>query len=151
MHWQYLQASCQVFPINTICHFFIKWNYNLKIILKVYIRVIMSQTELVTHRIFFGCFLRNKVQKLIIEIKRKIFFNNKESAKLRALRAQLPRCLACLRAHVPTCLARLRAHVPCVLCVPMSSRDITTNSKYKFSITRFPYIFVIVLCLFPLK
>ena len=38
-----------------------------------------------------------------------------ESAKLRALRAHVPMCLACLRAHVPTCLACLRAHVLCVL------------------------------------
>ena len=34
-----------------------------------------------------------------------------ESAKLLALRAHVPACLACLRAHVPTCLACLRAHV----------------------------------------
>ena len=41
-----------------------------------------------------------------------------ESAKLRALRAHVPTCLACLRAHVPTGLAYLRAHVPtCLACL----------------------------------
>ena len=38
-----------------------------------------------------------------------------ESAKLRALRAHVPTCLACLRDYVPTCLACLRAHVPTCL------------------------------------
>ena len=31
---------------------------------------------------------------------------------MRALRAQVPTCLACLRAQVSTCLARFRTHVP---------------------------------------
>ena len=90
-------------------------------------------------------------------------FNN-ESAKLGALRAHVPTCLACLRAHVPyvltcsrvhvltyltclcahppMCFACLGAHVPCVL---------SSYNKNKFSITTFPYIFIIVLCLFPVK
>ena len=88
-----------------------------------------------------------------------------ESAKLRALRARVPTCLVCLRAYVPcvlpcsrpmclaclrdymitcSCLACLRVNVSCVLCVPTWSRAITTNDKYRFSITCFPYIFVIV-------
>ena len=86
------------------------------------------------------------------------------------LRAHMPRCLVCSRANmpcvficscanVPTCLvclcARvitcLRTNVPCVFCVPTYSRAITTNGKDKFSIICFPYIFVIVLCLFPAK
>ena len=96
-----------------------------------------------------------------------------DAPKLRALRTHVPTCLACLRAIVPTCLACLRDHVPkcaaclrthvptclaCfawsranVLCVPTCSRAITTNNKNKFSITCFPYILVIVLCLFPMK
>ena len=36
---------------------------------------------------------------------------NTETAKLRALRAHVPKCLACLRARVSTCLACLRAQV----------------------------------------
>ena len=40
-----------------------------------------------------------------------------ESAKLHALRAHVPLCLACIRAHVPTCLTCLRALVPtCPAC-----------------------------------
>ena len=61
------------------------------------------------------------------------------------------RALRALRAHVPTCLACFacsRANVPCVLCAPTCSRDMTANNKNKFSITSFPYIFVIGLCLF---
>ena len=84
---------------------------------------------------------------------------------LHAFRVHVPTCLACLRAYVltnvpcvltcsPTCLACFscsRANVPCVFCVPTCSRDINTNNKNKFSITSFPHIFVIVLCLFPVK
>ena len=57
-----------------------------------------------------------------------------------------PMCLACLRDYMITCscLACLRVNVSCVLCVPTWSRAITTNDKYRFSITCFPYIFVIV-------
>ena len=66
----------------------------------------------------------------------------------RALHAHVPTCLVCLRAHVITCSL---ANMPCVLCMPMCSRTITTNDKDKFSITCFPYIFLIVLCLFPVK
>ena len=52
-----------------------------------------------------------------------------ESAKLHALHAHVPACLAwlhalvpkcpaCLRAHVPTCLVCLRAHLPtCLACL----------------------------------
>ena len=73
--------------------------------------------------------------------------------------AHMPMCLAFSLAHIPTCLACLRAQVityscaklPCVLCVPTCSRAISTTDKDKFSITCFPYIFVIVLCLFPVK
>ena len=61
-----------------------------------------------------------------------------------------------LRAYVLTCqraLRALRASVPCVLCVATCSRAITTNNNNKFSITCFPYIFVMVLCFcfFPMK
>ena len=97
---------------------------------------------------------------------------------LACLRAQMPTCLACLRAHVSTCqralraciltcqsvlrayvltcqraLRALRATMPCVLCVLTPSRAITTDNKNKFPITCFPYIyiFVIVLCFFPVK
>ena len=78
--------------------------------------------------------------------------------------------LMCSRASVPCVLTGSRAYVPCVLtqsrvyvscgltcsrtnvnCVLTCSRAITTNGKDKFSITCFPYIFVIVLCLFPSK
>ena len=80
-----------------------------------------------------------------------------ESAKLRALRAHLPTCLACLRAHVPTCLACLRAHVPtclaclrahvpCVLCVPTCSRDITKiNFQQQVFLTFLLLFFVLFL------
>ena len=116
-------------------------------------------------------------------------YGRRKSAKLRALRAPMPTCLACLRANVPcvptcaranascvlTCSRALRAHVPmclaclrgymikcsglacsrvnvpCVRCVPTRSRAIITNDKYKFSMTCFPYFFVIVLCLFLVK
>ena len=104
-----------------------------------------------------------------------------ESAKLRASRAHVLTCLACLCAHVPTCLACSRAHVPaclaclcahvpaclaclraqvikcsranmpCLICVPTCSRAITTNNNDKFSVHVFACIFVIVLCLFPVK
>ena len=90
-----------------------------------------------------------------------------ESAKLCALRAHVPTYLACLRAYVLTCKRDLRAYVvtcqpavvltcsrpnmPCLLYVRMCSRAITLNDRDKFSITCFPYIFVIVLCLFPVK
>ena len=70
---------------------------------------------------------------------------------LKCLRACMPTCLACLRAHMPTCLACLCAYVHCVLGMPTCSRVITTNNKNKFSITCFPSMFVIVLCLFPVK
>ena len=73
----------------------------------------------------------------------------------RALRAYLLTCQRVLRAHVLTCQRVLRVYV--LTC----SRAITTNDKDKFSITCFPYIFVIVLgymfsvnfcnCLFPVK
>ena len=71
----------------------------------------------------------------------------------RALRAHVPMCLACLRGYMITCscLACSRVNVPCVLCVPTRSRAIITNDKYKFSMTCFPYFFVIVLCLFLVK
>ena len=80
-------------------------------------------------------------------------------ACLAYLCAHVPACLACLCAYVPTCLAYVRAQVikcscanmPCLLCVPTCSRAITTNDKDKFSIHVFAYIFVIVICLFPVK
>ena len=76
-----------------------------------------------------------------------------ESAKLRALCAHMRTCFVCLCALVPTCFACLRAYVltcQCVLLafcayVPTCSRDVTTNSKKRFSIICFPDIFVIVL------
>ena len=74
-------------------------------------------------------------------------------------RAQVATCLACSRAQVLTCLVSLRAHVitwslaniSCMLCVPTCSRALTTNDKDKFSMKFFPYIFVIVLCIFSMK
>ena len=38
-----------------------------------------------------------------------------ESAKLHALRAHMPTCLACLHAHVPCVLTCSHANVPCML------------------------------------
>ena len=75
------------------------------------------------------------------------------------LRAYVLTCLACLHAYVPcmlTCQRVLYVYVLtsqhlCMLCMSTSSHAITTNDKDKFSITCFPYIFVIVLCLFPVK
>ena len=74
----------------------------------------------------------------------------------RLLRAYVLTCQHALRTHVLrcsrlACFACSRDNVPCVLCVATYSRAITTNNKDKFSITCFPYIFVIVLCLFPVK
>ena len=85
-------------------------------------------------------------------------------------RANVPCVLMCSRASVPCVLKGSRAYVPCVLtrsrvyvpygltcsrtnvpCVLTCSRAITTNGKDKFPITCFPYIFVIVLCLFFVK
>ena len=121
-----------------------------------------------------------------------------ESAKLRALRAHVSKCLACLcaqvpcvltcsfalrvlvltclralHAYVPACLAYLcanvpyvltcshanmswvlmcsRAYMPCLLYMPTGLRALKLHDKDKFSITCFPYIFVIVLCFFPMK
>ena len=89
---------------------------------------------------------------------------------MRALHAHVPTRLACLRANVSYVLTCSRANVSCVLtcsrasvpcvvtcsranvsCVLTSPRAITTNNKNKFSITCLPYIFVIDLCLFPVK
>ena len=80
------------------------------------------------------------------------------------LHAHVSMCLLCSHVHVTMCLACLHAHmitgsclecacvnVPCVLCVPTCSCAITTNDKHRFSITWFPNVFVIVLCLFPVK
>ena len=73
------------------------------------------------------------------------------------LRAYVLTCLACLHTYVPcmlTCQCALYVYVltcqhPCMLCMSTSSHAITTNDKDKFSITCFPYIFVI--WLFPVK
>ena len=55
-----------------------------------------------------NCFLSFKPNQISV----------RESAKLRALRAHLPMCLAYLRAHVPASLACLRAHAPtCLACL----------------------------------
>ena len=75
------------------------------------------------------------------------------------LRAYVLTCLACLHAYVPcmlTCQRVLYVYVLtcqhlCMLCMSTSSHAITINDQDKFSITCFPYIFVIVLCLFPVK
>ena len=94
------------------------------------------------------------------------------------LRAYVLTCLACLRVKVPCVLmyiACLLSNMPCVLmcsranvlcvlvsCVSTCSRDqvttclaclraITTCDKDKFSITCFSCIFVIVLCIFPMR
>ena len=74
-------------------------------------------------------------------------------------RASVPCVLTCSRANVLCVLVCSRANVSCVLtwsrtnilCVLTSSRAITTNNKNKFSVTSLPYIFVIALCLFPVK
>ena len=73
--------------------------------------------------------------------------------------ANMPCVFTCWHANVSClstcsclpCFACSRASVPCVLCVSTCSRATTTNNKDKFSITCFPYIFVIVFCLFPVK
>ena len=90
---------------------------------------------------------------------------------LSCLRAIVPWVLRCSRICVPGALKCSRVNVFCVstrshdqvlartLCAHVStclacfvcSRAITTNDKYRFSITCFPYIFVIVLCLFLVK
>ena len=74
----------------------------------------------------------------------------------RALRAYVLTCLRALRAYVLTCQGVLHVYVLtpcvlCVLCVLTCSRAITSNDKDKFSTKCFPYIFVIVVCLFPVK
>ena len=50
--------------------------------------------------------------KIMVFWKIQSIYINIESAKLRALRAHVPTCLACLRANVLTCS---RVNVPCVL------------------------------------
>ena len=90
---------------------------------------------------------KNSVEKLCKDLEMELT----KSAKLRALLAHVSTCLACLRAHQPIslaclhahepmCLACSRAYVPCVLTYPRV--NVLEN---KFSITCFPYIFVIVL------
>ena len=66
----------------------------------------------------------------------------------RVLRVYL---LACSRANVPCMVMCLRVNVPWVLWVPTCSRAKTTINENRISITYFPHIFVIVLCLFPVK
>ena len=58
---------------------------------------------------------------------------------LRALGAYVLTCQRALRAYGLTCQRVLRAYV------------LTRYNKNKFSITSFSYIFVIDLCLFPVK
>ena len=71
----------------------------------------------------------------------------------RALRAYVLTCQRVLRVYM--LMYRLRTYVltRCVLRahVPKCSRGITTKNKNKFSITCFPYIFVIVLSFFFLR
>ena len=50
-----------------------------------------------------------------------------ESAKLRALRAHVPTCVACLRVNVPCVLTCLSANVPCVLTCKRASRAYLTT------------------------
>ena len=47
----------------------------------------------------------------------------------------MSRCPACSRAHVLACFKRSCVNV---FCVPTCSRAITSNNKYKFSMTCFP-------------
>ena len=64
-----------------------------------------------------------------------ILLLEQESAKLRALRAHVPKCLACLRAHVP--------RVPCV---PTYPRDMTKISfQYQVFLTFLLLFFVFFL------
>ena len=118
----------------------------------------------ISYRLFY---YRSSVFWSVFSIKLKL----KEAAKLRALLAKnvfacqrafctyVLTCQPAFRVYVLTCLTCSRANVLCVLtfsranvlCVPTCSRDITTNNKNMFSITSFPYIFVIILCLFPVK
>ena len=57
-----------------------------------------------------------------------------ESAKLRALRAHVPTCLACFRAHLPMCLACLCAHMPtCLACLRAEVHCVLTCSRANLS------------------
>ena len=95
--------------------------------------------------------------KIVQVVPNRVKHHKYESAKLRALRANMPCVLTCsranvscvlIRAHVSTCLAYLRAHVPSVLtcslanvpCLSKCSRDINSN-KNKFSVACFTKIF----------
>ena len=102
--------------------------------------------------------------KITFRMRKKIFssLEKTEPMCLVCLRANVPSRLACyaltcqhvLRVYVLTCqrpVCVLCANVLCVLCRSTCSRIITTNNKNKFSIICFPYIFVIPLCLFPVK
>ena len=79
----------------------------------------------------------------------------KQSTKLRASGAHVPKCFACLRANVPTCvtcscaqvptcLASSRAHVQrCFMCSRAhvsTSRALTSNNNNKFLMTCFNQI-----------
>ena len=70
-----------------------------------------------------------------------------ESAKLRALRAYMPTCLAYLRVHVPTCVACLRAHVPmCLACLrvlPAYMPCVLTCQRARFDITIFSFAAIV--------
>ena len=62
--------------------------------------------------------------------------------------AYVPCTLMCSQANMSCMLTCSCVNMSCLLCVPMCSHAITTNDRDKFSIICFPYIFVIVLCLF---
>ena len=75
------------------------------------------------HRCFpvkFAKFLRapfftEHLRWLLLERNCVVLWQDYESAKLRALRAHVPTCLACLRSNVPCVLTSSRAYVPCML------------------------------------
>ena len=83
--------------------------------------------------ILFGAITCRRFRLLLVNIYAKFeryitFIGKVESAKLRALRAHVPTCLACLMAYVPTCLSCLRAHVPtCLAYVLTCQRVLRTH------------------------
>ena len=96
-----------------------KLNVNMDMIMKN-VKLVELHTKKATvflnrrfsQKIFYKIQMSMLQQKIINKFDEKLkeqVFN--ESAKLRALRAHVPTCLACLRAHLPMCLACLRAHV----------------------------------------
>ena len=94
------------------------------------------------HRCFpvkFAKFLRapfftEHLRWLLLERNCVVLWQDYESAKLRALRAHVPTCLACFRAHLPMCLACLCAHMPtCLACLRAEVHCVLTCSRANLS------------------